>query len=531
MNDNKNQTFMKGALILLIANMVTKVIGMIFKIPLTYLLKPEGMAVFGAAYQIYTVMFIIATAGLPVAISKMVSESEVKGNKEESKRILSVSLLVLTSICFAGMLALFFGADMFANAISCPSAANAIRAIAPSIFFVGIVSAFRGFFQGHQNMVPTAWSEVVESTGKLVFGFGLAYYFINITSNVDMGAAGAVLGVSLGSLLACVVVVAIFIKNRKKLFDKKTDSVVSSRRNIVKNLIKIAIPITLGASVFSLTSLIDLAMIMRRLKDAGFNEDTCKFLYGSYSGYAVPMFNLPATLISSISVSIVPAIASAYALKDRKTVNSTVSMALKVTTIFALPCAVGLSVLAKPILQLVYSDTSATGTLSLLGYAVVFVSLVMVTNAVLQAMQKEKIPVINMLIGGIFKIVINYILVGIPNVNINGAPIGTICCYVVILILNIFFIIKEMKVKLSVKEFVIKPILCVLVMAVAVLLTTHFTSGIHYAISTLLSILVGALVYVVMIFALKTINYNDILMLPKGEKLANIMLKFGIITK
>ena len=202
MNDNKNQTFMKGALILLIANMVTKVIGMIFKIPLTYLLKPEGMAVFGAAYQIYTVMFIIATAGLPVAISKMVSESEVKGNKEESKRILSVSLLVLTSICFAGMLALFFGADMFANAISCPSAANAIRAIAPSIFFVGIVSAFRGFFQGHQNMVPTAWSEVVESTGKLVFGFGLAYYFINITSNVDMGAAGAVLGVSLGSLLA-----------------------------------------------------------------------------------------------------------------------------------------------------------------------------------------------------------------------------------------------------------------------------------------------------------------------------------------
>ncbi len=522
---------MKGALILLIANIITKVIGMVFKIPLTYLIHEEGMAVFSAAYTIYSFVFIVATAGLPVAVSKMVSESEVFGNKKESKRILGVSLMVLTTLCFAGMLLLFFGADIFAKAISCESAAGAIRAIAPSIFFVGIVSAFRGFFQGHQNMVPTAWSEVVESLGKLIFGFGLAYYFVNLTNNVDFGATGAVLGVSLGSLLACVVIVLIFLKNRKKLFDCTCVMPVSSRGKIVKNLISIAIPITIGASVFSLTSLIDLAMIMRRLKDAGFDETMSKVLYGSYSGYAVPMFNLPATLISSVSISIVPAISGAYAVGDKVLAKSTASLALKVTTVFALPCAVGLSVLANPILTLVYHNPSATDSLSILGYAVVFVSLVMVSNSILQAMGKEKIPVINMVIGGIFKIIINYILVGIPGININGAPIGTICCYVVILILNLSFIIKEMRIKLSIKEFVLKPVFSVIIMAVMVILCTYLFKSVHYAISTLLSILIGAIVYLTVIFAFKTIKYEEILMLPMGDKLSKIMLKFGIITK
>jgi stage V sporulation protein B len=522
---------MKGALILLIANIVTKIIGMVFKIPLTYLIHEEGMAVFGAAYTIYSFVFIIATAGLPVAVSKMVSESEVVGNKKESKRILGVSLTVLTSLCFVGMLALFFGADMFAKAISCESASGAIKAIAPSIFFVGIVSAFRGFFQGHQNMVPTAWSEVVESLGKLIFGFGLAYYFVDLTQDVDFGATGAVLGVSLGSLFACVVIVSIFIKSKKKLFENSSDMPVNSKGKIVKKLILIAIPITIGASVFSLTSLIDLAMIMRRLKDAGFDETMSKVLYGSYSGYAVPMFNLPATLISSISISIVPAIASAYAIGDKKQAQSTASMALKVTTVFALPCAVGLSVLANPILMLVYHNPSATNSLSILGYAVVFVSLVMVSNSILQAMQKERIPVINMVIGGLFKIIINYILVGIPGININGAPIGTICCYVVILVLNLSFIIKETKIKLSIKEFIFKPVLSVIVMGASVILCTYLFRSMHYAISTLMSILIGAIVYFAVIFILKTVKYEEILMLPKGDKLATIMLKFGIITK
>lgn len=535
MSDNKNQAFIKGAFILLIANIITKVIGMFFKIPLTYLIGEEGMGIFSTAYTMYSFMFVIATAGLPVAVSKMVSESEAVENNAESKRILSVSLVVLALIGTFGALILFFGADFLANAINCPRAANAIRAIAPAIFFVGVMSAFRGFFQGHQDMVPTAYSEVIESLGKLIFGYGLAYWFLKaaqgVKEKIDMGATGAVLGVSIGSFAACLAIFLIFLKRRGELFRKSGVKCEKSKWQIAKTLIKIAVPITLGASVFSLTSIIDMAMIMRRLEAAGFNSDSATALYGSYTGYAIPLFNLPPTLISAISISIVPAIASAYAAKNKDLVRSTTSLALKITTIFALPCAVGIAILSNPILHLVYHNTSATKSLSILGYAIVFVSLVMVTNAILQAMHKERIPVINMVIGGVFKVVINYILVAIPSVNINGAPIGTICCYVIILILNLCFIIKEMGISLSLKDFVIKPVICVAVMAAAVMASYKYMSSMHYAVAALLPIIIGVVVYFAMIFLMKTIKYDDVLMIPKGEKIADLMLKLKIIDK
>ena len=534
LENNNNQAFIKGTVILLTANIITKLFGMLFKIPLTYLIGEEGMGIFSTAYTMYSFMFIIATAGLPVAVSKMVSESESLKNTDESRQILKVSATVLTIIGVLGSAFLFFGAEFLANAINCPVAASSIRAVSPAIFFVGVMSAFRGFFQGHQDMIPTAFSEVTESVGKLIFGYGLSYWFLTsaaVPLKMQMGAAGAVLGVSVGTFLACGVIIAMFFKRKKTLFKYSKEKCTRKKSEIAKTLLIIAIPITLGASVFSLTSIIDMAMIMRRLQVAGFDHIKSTALYGSYTGYAVPLFNMPPTLISSISISIVPAIASAYVEKNKDLVKKTTLLAIKVTTIFALPCAVGIAILAEPILNLVYKNASSAKSLSILGYAIVFVSLVMVTNAILQAMRKERIPVINMAIGGVFKIVINYILVAVPGININGAPVGTICCYVIILSLNLCFIIKEMRIGFNISEFIVKPVICVAVMAVGVLFVNRLTSSMHYAISVLLSIGAGAIVYFIMIFALKTVNYDDILMVPKGEKIADIMVKFKIINK
>ncbi len=535
MSKNGNDAFAKGALILVIANVLVKIIGAVFKIPLARLLGEEGMGLFSASYTMYSFMFIIATAGLPVAISKLVSEAKETGRGNQAKKILKISMIILGVIGVFGSSALYFGADFFAEKIGAQRAAHGIRAIAPAMFFVSLMSAYRGYFQGRQNMFPTAISEVIEALGKLLIGYALASYFMNtITdeiSRLNLGAAGAVLGVAIGAAVAFVFLFIYYAKNKKNIYAESLIDVPDSSKSIAKSIIKIAIPVTIGASVFSLTSLIDMAMIMRRLQVAGFNEVMALKKYGSYTGFAIPMFNLPPTLISSISISVVPAIAAAFAVNRVDEAEDTIRIALKITTLFALPCAVGMSLLAEPILSVVYSNTGATETLSVLGYAIVFVSLVMVSNAILQAMGKVYVPVIHMIIGGVAKVIVNYFLVAIPSINITGAPIGTNVCYIIILALNIISIRKYSSVKLKISEFIFKPIVCVVTMGAVVVALYGSLATLGMTLSTLISISVGAVVYFVMIIITKSISYKDVLMLPKGEKIAEIMLKKNLIKK
>lgn len=524
----KSDSFIKGALILLIANALVKVIGAVFKIPLTYILGEEGMGYFSTSYQMYTWMFIIATAGLPVAISRMVSESIAKGRIAEKNRILSVSMKLLGVIGIVGFLLLFFGADFFANTLlKNPGAAAGIKAIAPAMLFVSLMSAYRGYFQGHQDMVPTAFSEVAEAVGKLVIGFGAAY--ILVSKGMELASAGAVFGVSCGAALGFVVLFVIYIKRKKKMDVVSQINDVDSGKDILIKLVKIAIPITIGASVFSLTSLIDMAMIMRRLQAGGFLYEEANKLWGSYSGYAFPMFNLPPTLINSITISIVPAIASAFAIGNYKDAAHTTYKSMKLTVLFALPCAIGMSILAKQILNLVYNNTNATGMLTILSISIVFVSLVLVTNAILQATGNEGVPVRNMLIGGVVKIIINFFLVANKSININGAPIGTTICYVVILTLNLISMRKRMKLKFPVVELLVKPLISVAVMGVAVYAVSGFFENSNKILAVGVPIIAGVIVYMLVLILINGINEDDIALLPKSDKLIPICRKLKII--
>lgn len=530
---NKNQMFMKGALILMIANVLVKVIGAVFKIPLTYVLDKEGMGLFSSSYNMYAWMFVVATAGFPVAISRMVSESKAKGNHGEVKKILRGSLILMSIIGAVGTLVLYFGAKPFSTLMQNPEAAPGIAAVAPAIFFVAIMSVFRGYFQGNQDMMPTAASEVIEAIGKLVVGYSLAVVFL--PKGLPLASAGAVSGVTVGAFLgAFLLMILYFVKNKKEDHSNiYTDfSTSRSTKRIVVDLAKIAIPITIGASVFSLTSVIDMIMIMRRLQmSAMFSYDQAKILWGSYSGYATPLFNMPPTVITAISISIVPAIAAAVTKGDRAFAQKTAKTAVKITTLFALPCAVGMSVLAGPILMLVYHDSFAESSLTLLSLAIVFVSLVMVTNAMLQAVGKENIPVRNMIVGGIIKIVVNYTLVGMPEININGAPIGSNLCYITILFMNIYSIKKEIGVKFGIVQTVVKPVLCVAVMALVALFVYNGTAFLGNTLATVLSISVAGVSYMIMLFVLGAISRDDMEMIPKSEKLVPIMEKFRLIRR
>ncbi len=531
-NRENSTSFMHGAIILLIANALVKVIGAVFKIPLTYVLGEEGMGYFSTSYQMYTWMFIIATAGIPVAISKMVSESRAKGRNYEVKRILSISFKLLCVIGTIGFLTLYFGAEFFARVLLKNSqAAPGIKAIAPAMLFVSFMSAYRGYFQGHQNMLPTAVSEVAEAIGKLAVGFFAAYAIKEwLGLGIEFSSAGAVFGVSFGAALGCLALVIIYVKSKRKgQFSEEEIGVSESDGTLLKRLIRIAIPITIGASVFSLTSLIDMAMIMRRLQAGGFTEVEANKLWGSYSGFAFPLFNLPPTLINSITISIVPAIASAFASGNSLGASHTTCKSMKITVLFSLPCAVGMSLLAQPILNLVYGRTHATETLEVLSVGIVFVSLVLVTNAILQATGNAGVPVKNMLIGGALKVIINYFLVSHPQVNIKGAPIGTTVCYIVILALNIKDMKRHMKIRFPFGELVFKPLISALIMGLVIIVINPITSGMGRLLSAALPIAVGAFVYLLALVVMKGINEEDIELLPKADKLVKICKKIKII--
>lgn len=548
MQEKKTASFISGAAVLMAANLLVKLIGLAFKVPLTYLIGEEGMGHFADAYTMYTWMFVLATAGLPVAVSKMVSESMALSRPREARRILKVSLLFLTVLGVLGTAFLYFGADKLSVWIGNPLAAHGIRSIAPAMLFVAIMSAFRGFFQGQQNMVPTAVSEVSEAVGKLVFGYLLAWMLL--PKGVEMGASGAVAGVTAGAAMGCISLLLIFLFTKKRIFAMGAESAPARQAgSLFKRLILIAIPITIGASVFSLTSVIDMAMIKRNLIAAGFSPEAAVKLWGSYSGYAVPIFNMPPTLLTAVSISLVPAIAAAFVSSKKDAACQNAESAIRITILFALPCAAGVALLAEPILALIYNNTNATSMLSILGWAIVFVSLVQITNAILQAIGKVYVPVLHMVIGGIVKIGVNFFLVSNPAVNINGAPVGTIICYALILILNLFAIKKAMGAKYSLGDMLIRPLFSTAVMGGVVLLLYDLTQPFCRILSNLLfklfSIMIpmwlvrmlsvmipiagGACTYGIMLLVVRALRKEDILLLPKGKTILRLLEKTKLV--
>ncbi len=579
MKEIKKQSFMEGAAVLVVAHLIVKVIGACFKIPLANVLHETGMAYFNRAYNLYAAIFVMATAGLPVAVSKMVSESITKKNFAESKKILRAAILLLTIIGVIGTAVLFFGARAFADGVNSPGSYLSIVAISPAILFISILSAFRGYFQGHSNMVPTAFSEVLEAVSKLVIGLAGAYFLMSISSEV--AAAGAISGVTLGGLFALLLLIFFYYKNAKHT--QLTDATkAKSSKKIFVNLLTIAIPITIGAAVMSLTNVIDTIMISNRLSAVTVDETLFKTLteyfgvaaedvkigskitseaadvmYGSYSGYAMSLFNLPPSIVTSISMSIVPAISAALAIKNHSQAKLLTESSIRITTMFALPCAVGLSLLSSPILIALYNNARAQDTLALLSLAIIFVCTVSVSTAILQASGHVFIPVRNMLIGGLFKVISNYILIATPQLNIGGAPISTFFCYFIIVALNIISIIRIIKPKFNIKDFILKPVISAVVMGVVVyavynliatllgcpkiVLTVNFMSDfapvtpvqslvrLKTIIALGISIIFGVIAYMFGMGLTRSFFEEDIKMLPKGNKIAKFMKKIKLL--
>ncbi len=531
MSRQKNRSFFGGTLVLMLSGILVKVIGAFFSIPLANLYGADGNDIFISAYYVYTAMYVISSAGLPVAVSKMVSEARALGRGREVHAIARVTaitflilgaVLTLAMMLFVDQICLFIGG----------SCRYAILAVAPTIFFTCIVSAVRGYFQGMSNMIPTAVSQIIEAMGKLLFGLGLARYLMGAGYALDIVVAGAIGGVTLGTVFSAAFSILYALRHREEVELPDTGP-CRPTGEILKNLVKLAVPITVGASVFSVSALIDTFMVKLRLQEGCFMTDAAAgYTYGAY-GYAVKLFNLPLTLVTAIGVSLIPAISGALALRDRqKTVGLTES-AFRLTGLLAFPCAVGLAAIPQPILEVLFTNQPeacalAAPLLRLLAPAVFFAGMVSVSNPVLQAMGRADLPVVAMGAGAAVKIACNYVLVGLPDIGIHGAPISTTLCYLTILLINLWNI-RRLKVPFSLTRSFARPLLSAVVMGLFVLLIWPPLSGMLSGgrlmglLAVLLTVGLAAVIYLLMLVAVKALPREDILMLPKGEKIAKIL--------
>ncbi len=515
-----------------------KILGAFFRIPLTNWIGADGMANYAPAYAIYSVLLVISTAGLPVATSKMVSERYAVGQYREAERVFRLSKLLMTALGVLGGLVVLFGAGPIAeHFIHIPGSALAMQATAPALIIVPIMSAYRGYFQGQQNMNPTAVSQIVEQVFRVGVGLSLGYYMINGTLFAEQydpgarGAAGGCFGASAGAVFGLITVLLIYSANKKAIrrrIRKDQNKVRESSGHILKTITIIAIPITIGAALLPLMNSIDASIVNYRLLQTGWETETAKDLYGQLTSMADPIIGFPQVFMQAIIVSIVPMVSAAKRVNDREGLNSTIALGFRMTTLIAMPCAAGLLVLAKPALLLLYplqekSAISATPCLQVLALGFIFLALVTTMTGILQGLTKQNWPVINLAIGIVIKIIITWILVGIGSINIVGAAVGTLCAYLTAATLDYLCVRRFTGVRIQVKQTVIKPALSAIVMAVIVYGAYKlFMLAGHNSIATLAAILVGACVYGVMVIKTKTITRDEIISIKFGTKIAKI---------
>ncbi len=509
---------------LLAASLLVKLIGAFFRIPLKNQLGSEGMGLFSVAYRLYSAMLIIATVGLPVALSKMVAEASTMGRMKEVGRITRVAALLFVPVGLVAALLLYGFAHPLARMIGDERAYLAVIAIAPSVFLVAIICVFRGYYQGQFNMIPTAVSQVIEAMGKLFIGLGLSTFAMLRGASLTVTVACAVLGVTIGELVSLLYLVMQTIGSHKNR--TVVSEAVRPVREIVRNLMVLAIPITISASVMSLTDLIDMGLVMNRLQAIGMQPTEATKQYGIYTSMPITFFNLPQTLITALAVSIIPAISGALAQQNTRKVQKTVGSALRMGLLIALPAGAGYAVLGGPILRLVFNEdtVAATPMLQILGLAVPCVAIVSLTNATLQALGRTDLPIISMFMGGILKLVGDYFLIATGNIGILGAPISTVICYAAIAVLNLVHIQRLHRVLPPIGQTLLRPLAASIGMAAcADILYITLSGFLPAAMATLLSIVLASGIYLALLLHLRAVAREDVLMMPKGEKIANAL--------
>lgn len=532
MSQSKKQNFLHGAAIMTGTTVLVKIFAFFYKMPLgsMSLLGDEGYAHFLVAYNIYSFFLTLATAGFPVALSRLISEADTLDRPHQVQRIFRVALSLLAGIGGFFTLVMLLFHNRLAAYMGDPDASFSILVLSPAVLIVCLTSAYRGYCQGRGNMIPTAFGQVVEECGKVVVGLSLAWILVRAGKSLDIASAGAIFGVTAGALGA---LAYMFLYKRKNYaLPVGAADVPGSRGDILKYFLRVGIPIAIGSSVLSLVNLLDNGLCLNRLQSAaGFAATDAKILYGAY-GKAQTFYNLPSYFITPLVLSVVPAIVAGLTRKKNREASHIAESSLRIAASIALPMSIGLSVLSEPVFKVIYWGSNEAGPVLLryLGIAAFFVCMAMMGNAILQAAGKERLPIISIAVGGAVKIGVNWVLVGNPEINITGAPIGSICCFGVICLLDYVFLCHTLESRPRLSRVLGAPLLSSLAMGAVAwgvyALLTRLTAAVsrpRMAASMLAAIAVAVVVYARMIALTRAITQEDMNLIPHGDKIGRLL--------
>ncbi len=587
----KSQSLLNGAIVLAAATILVKIIGILYKVPISNMIGTIGRGCFDSAYNLYIPIYTVSMAGLPVAVSKMVSQQVALGRFRDVRRIYKVAgrLFLLTGT--VGVLLMFALAYPYAVLAKNLDALPAIIAIAPSIFFCCIMSTYRGYYNGLRNMTPTAMSEVWEAVGKVIVGLLLAWATMRygearfaaglpvfgqtaateaeaLSAMYPYAAAAAALGVTGGTVVG---MVYMMIRHRVRGDGLTRTELVNSPKPlagtaIAKTLMAIAIPVVASSLVFSVTNLIDSITVQNRLDtmiqsnlpyiqslygdqlaaSQVLDADIAKYLYGAYT-MSLDFKNLIPSITLSLGVSAIPALSAAWAVKDHKALKVSVESVLRVTLMIALPAGIGMAVLAEPILDMMYETGKSADAVSIAapimaayGYTIFLMCLSQPTTNMLQALGKTGTPLRSLTVGAVAKVIANYIFIGIPEININGAVIGTVICYTIIVLWNIAALLRTARVRVNWASVFVKPLFAAVLCGVSAFTSYGLFANIlpdisrrglsvTNVLSTGIAVIFAVFVYAVAMLLVGGIAKSDVKMLPKGEKIAKLLAKYGFL--
>ena len=522
MNTCSKQQFLGGAMALTFSTVLVKIIGLVYKIPLMRCLGARGMGYFNSAYELYTLFFVIATAGIPVAISIMISESIAVGKFKNAEKIYKTSFVLLLLVGCAGSLFMCFFAKWLASLIGSPGAERSLVAVAPTLFFVSVSGAVRGYFQGHRNMIPTAVSQVVESLGKLVLGVSFAFVAKSRGCSVEESAAFAILGLTVGTMVSTAYLCISCGRAKVRFEQKILDNSCNGTLYISAKLIKLAIPVTVSSILVSLTRIVDMYVLMNRLGD-GIDKVA---LYGSYSTMALPVYNLPSSLVAGIALALVPSVTNAVRSGQKEREEKLVASGIRLCAVVALPASFGMCIYSREILELLFSGEDsaialAYPLLSVLGLSVLSSCLAQVTNSVLQANGKILCPIISMTAGLVVKATLAWLLVGDVRVGAMGAPVSTLLCNLTAVFVNVVFVGRYTSLSCPIGKIMLKPL-------VVTAISSAVSVGTYLAVTQMnapaflrlvIAIFACAVSYLVLLIKLGVLDAEEYKMLPFGGRI------------
>ena len=523
----KKQNFLQGTALLAMATAIVKVIGAFYKIPLNAIIGEKGFGYFNTAYEIYNVLLMISTAGLPVAMSRMISQASSLKHYNQVRRIYNTARGIFLALGITGTLLMTLFCRQLAAFQNQPDAWAAIGCLGPCVLLICIMSTFRGFFQGQSNMLPTSISQVIEAVVKLIVGIAAAWLLLKTTGSVALAAGGAILGVTASCLVSSFYLFGCFRKVYPDL--PKTSEETRSFGDTAKGLMIIAIPITLGSAGLQLLTMLETKIYMGRLLEF-YTQSAADTMRGIY-GMTQTIFNMPCAFITPITISIIPAITAQLTTCKEKEAKATEESAIRITGLISMPCAFGLGLLAQPVTALLGGYTGdnlvlATKLMTVLGFSIMFNALVLVTTAIMQAHGHATRPVLNMLIGGVLKLAAVFILTGNPNIGIVGTPVGTLLCYLAIAVLNIYSIRNLLEHPPAILKNLLRTFAAALIMGAFVFAAFTGLKMIGISSRVILCgapIAVGVVAYALAAVKIKVVTREDCLLLPKGEKIAKLL--------